>query len=211
MKNDDRDTARAKADFCRFLAACYYEPGREFAEERLFDSMRDVAARVSPELASHAGGLGEAFAAASLEDLLVDYARLFLGPTQILVQPYGSVWLTDEKTLMQDATVAVLDLYRQGGFEMDEGFRELPDHVAAELEFLYLMLFRENEARGNGDADALEKAMRLKQRLLAEHLGRWIGPFTAAIGEHAESDFYRRLAETTGYFVRVAAGANAEP
>lgn len=206
----DQDKGLAKADFCRFLAACFYEPGREFAEERLFESMRDAAAHISPDLAAEAAGLGEAFAAAALEDLLVDYTRLFLGPTEILAQPYGSVWLTDEKTLMQDATVAVLDLYRQGGFEMDEGFRELPDHVAAELEFLYLMLFRENEAEQKGDAAALEKAARLKQRLLGEHLGRWVGPFTAAIGKHAESDFYRRLAQTTATFVRAAASANRE-
>jgi TorA maturation chaperone TorD len=201
MADQDRDTGLAKADFCRFLTACYYEPGREFAEERLFDSMREAGARISPELAAHATGLGEAFAVADPEDLLVDYTRLFLGPAQILAQPYGSVWLTDEKTLMQDTTVAVLDLYRQGGFEMDEGFRELPDHVTAELEFLYLMLFRENEARRNGDADALARAAELKRRLLAEHLGRWIAPFTAAVVGHAESDFYRRLAAATAHFV----------
>lgn len=205
----DQDKGLAKADFCRFLAACYYQPGREFAEERLFDSMRDAGALVSPELAAHAAGLGEAFAAADLEDLLVDYTRLFLGPTEILAQPYGSVWLTSEKTLMQDATVAVLDLYRQGGFEMDEGFRELPDHVAAELEFLYLMLFRENEARRNGDAEALAQALALKQRLLDQHLGRWITPFAGAMTAHADSDFYRRLAETTTYFVALAADGDA--
>jgi TorA maturation chaperone TorD len=206
MAENDQDKARAKADFCRFLAACYYEPGSEFAEERLFDSMREAAARISPHLASRADGLAEAFAAADLKDLLVDYTRLFLGPMEILAKPYGSVWLTNEKTLMQDSTMSLLDLYAEGGFEMDEGFRELPDHVAAELEFLYLMLFRENEAQHSSEPDSFAKAAGLKRRLLDQHLGRWIGLFSAAVGEHAESDFYRRLGETTAYFVGVTAG-----
>ena len=57
----DRDAARA--DFCRFLAACYYEPGPEFAEEGLFESMERAGALVVPELAAGARRLGEAFAA----------------------------------------------------------------------------------------------------------------------------------------------------
>ena len=40
------------------------------------------------------------------------------------------------------------DLYADAGFEMDEAFRDLPDHVAAELEFMYLLLFRQAEALG---------------------------------------------------------------
>ena len=81
------------------------------------------------------------------DDLLVDYTRLFLGPVDTLAKPYGSVWLGGDAPLMQDSTMAVLQLYEEAGFEIDEDFRELPDHIAAELEFLYLLLFREAEAR----------------------------------------------------------------
>ena len=94
-----------------------------------------------------------------------------------LAKPYGSVWLRRrQQALMQDSTMAVLELYDEGGFEIDEDFRELPDHVAAELEFLYLLIFRENEAQRKGDLDALAAASDLRRRFLAEHLGAWIGP-----------------------------------
>ena len=33
----------AREDLCRFLAACYYQPGPEFAEEKVFDSMLAAA------------------------------------------------------------------------------------------------------------------------------------------------------------------------
>ncbi|MDH5535838.1 MAG: molecular chaperone TorD family protein [Betaproteobacteria bacterium] len=209
MEIHDQEKARAKEDFCRFLAACYYEPGSEFAEERLFDSMSGAASRISPELAAGARSLAEAFGAERLEHLLVDYTRLFLGPTEILAKPYGSVWLDGEKTLMQDSTMAVVSLYEQAGFEMDESFRELPDHIAAELEFLYLLTYRENEAHRNGEADALQAATGLKRRFLNQHLGRWIGPFSAAVVAGAQSGFYRQLAELTERFVRMEATGSA--
>ena len=62
MPDYDHEQGAARADLCRFLAACYYQPGPEFAEEKVFDSMTAAAARISPQLAAHARQLGEAFA-----------------------------------------------------------------------------------------------------------------------------------------------------
>ncbi len=202
MTRDDPQQAGAREDLCRFLAACYYEPGPEFSEERLFDSMHEAASRIDPLLAARARSLGEAFAAQDLQTLLVDYTRLFLGPIQPRAKPYGSFWLSGETTLMQASSVDVLALYEQAGFEIDETFRELPDHVAAELEFLYLLIFRQNQARGLGRLDESSAVEQLQRRFLAEHLGAWIGPFAAAVAAGAETPFYRELAEFTERFVR---------
>ena len=203
MRDADEGKETARENLCRFLAACYYQPGPEFAEEKVFDSMLDAASRIDPDLAAHARRLGQQFTAGGPENLLLDYTRLFLGPNQVIAQPYGSVWLSAEKTLMGDTSMAVLKLYEEGGFEIAEDFRELPDHIAAELEFLYLLIFRQNQARRSGDAAALESATGLRKRLLDEHLGRWVGPFTAAVRSGAQSAFYRELAELTDRFVRM--------
>ena len=211
MVDDDPERGSARENFCRFLAACYYEPGPEFAEERVFDSMLDAASRIDPDLAAHARRLGEEFSADSLEGLLVDYTRLFLGPVNAIAQPYGSVWLGAEKALMRDSTMAVLKIYEQGGFEIDEDFRELPDHIAAELEFLYLLLHRENQAHRNGESGALAATASLRKRFLDEHLARWAGPFAAAVSAGARSAFYRELAGLTDRFVRMEAGADTAP
>ncbi len=201
MQGCDQEQGTARADLCRFLAACYYEPGPEFAEEKVFASMLDAARRIHPDLAARARRLGEEFRAAGPEDLLIDYTRLFLGPTQILATPYGSAWMTGETTLMQDSTMAVQALYEEGDFEIDEDFRELPDHIAAELEFLYLLIYRENEARRKDDAEALTAMTSLRKRFLNEHLGSWVGPFAAAVRVGAQCGFYRELAELTERFV----------
>jgi TorA maturation chaperone TorD len=194
MTENAPNLAAARADFCRFLAVCYYEPGPEFAEEKLFESMVAVASLVDAGFAAGARRLAEAFAAVGLEELLIDYTRLFLGPIEAPAMPYGSVWLGTDKDLMRESTMAVLALYEEGGFEIAEDFRELPDHVAAELEFLYVLLFR--ESRGGGDEVAA-----LKKRFLAEHLGRWTGPFTDAVKAGAQCAFYRELGDLTNRFV----------
>ena len=101
--------------------------------------------------------------------------------------------------------MAAQALYREGGFDIGAEFREPPDHIAAELEFLYLLIYRENEAVRNGEHDAREAKAALRQRFLDEHLGRWVGPFTAAVKTGAQSNFYRQLAELTHRFVGMQA------
>ena len=202
--SNEPERSLARADLCRFVAACYYEPGPEFAEERLFDSLAAAAERADADLARSARDLREAFSAQPLGELLVDYARLFLGPGATLATPYGSVWLSGEDTLMQDSTMAVLALYEEAGFELDEAFREVPDHIAVELEFLYLLLYRECEAEQGGNERERENAIQLRRRFLDEHVGRWVAPFAAAVESGAETAFYRELAQFTKRTLRLA-------
>lgn len=199
------DAAAAREDLCRFLAGCYYEPGPEFEQERLFDSMLAAAQRIDPELAEAAGRLGPAFTADAPQDLLVDYTRLFVGAPQALAKPYASVWLTDEPELMQASAMDLQRLYEQGGFEVDPEFRDLPDHVAVELEFLYLLAYQRNLAVATGDAAALQAVDVLRTAFLVGHLGRWLGRFILAVHDNAQCAFYRELAEFTELFVRLEA------
>lgn len=201
----------ASADFSRFLSACFYEPTPMFAEERLFESMGQAARLVAPELAQPVLRLGEAYAAEDPQGLRVDYGRLFLGPVDPRARPYGSFWLTGDATAMHDATLALLDLYRAGGFEMADDFRDLPDHVAVELEFLYVLTFRLVQAGWAGDRAGAAALTALRDRFLDEQLGAWIEPFTEAMRNGAETAFYRELADLTRRWVRVGPSAAATP
>ena len=194
------DEATAREDLCRFLSACYYEPAPEFAQEHLFENMLIAAERLHPDLAKHARALGDAFAAQDLETLLVDYTRLFLGPMEALAKPYGSSWLPTPPPAEDNPRPAVTDLYSDGGFDIDPEFMELPDHVAVELEFLYLLNFNLQRADSAIEQQAVQA---LKQRFLREHLGAWIAPFSAAVTDAAQTAFYRELAELTTHFVQI--------
>ena len=194
-------SALAREDLCRLLAACYYEPEPAFEEEGMFAALHAAARLVDDALVPQAQALSDAFRATDTRDLLLDYARLFLGPMEILAKPYGSVWLDAEKTLMGDSTLAVLELYRAADFDMDDEFKDLPDHIAVELEFLYQLIFRENASRQDGDTAKLAATLDLQRRFLTQHLGAWTGRFTSALQAGAQCDFYRTLAGLTDKFV----------
>jgi TorA maturation chaperone TorD len=209
MRPFDPDQATAREDLCRFLAACYYEPAVEFTEERVFDSMADAARRIDPALADVAGRLAADFAAQDLQTLLVDYTRLFLGPSGALARPHGAFWLSGEASLMQESTIEVQHLYQEGGFDLDEELQEVPDHVAVELEFLYLLIFKQNEAARSGQDEVFASWAHLQDMFLGRHLGAWVGPFAQAVKDGADTAFYRDLAELTERFVKMVAGARA--
>lgn len=202
MPHPDPVAGAARENFCRLLAASYYQPEASLAKEGLFAGLKESAASLDEELGEGARRLEAAFGKKGSDELLVEYTRLFLGPVEVVARPYGSVWLTKEKTLMQESSMAVLELYREGGFDLAEDFHELPDHIAAELEFLYLLLFRENRALRDDDA-ALTGIVALRRRFLEEHAGRWVPPFCKAIREGTTSEFYRTVAELTDRFVRL--------
>jgi TorA maturation chaperone TorD len=189
----------ARADVYRLLSACYYQPEDAFLEEDVFSQLKTALAKASPSGVIDAAALDDCFKSSGVEVLLLDYSRLFLGPFEILAKPYGSVYLDGEKIVMGDSTMQALELYREGGFDVAEDFLEMPDHIAVELEFLYLLSFRIGKA---SDDEEKARLILLKQKFLEEHLGRWVGTLSEAIRKGAQTDFYKRLADLTEQFVR---------
>ena len=199
----------AREDLSRYLAACYYEPSTDFGEEHLFDSIQAASMAIDPDLGESARMLGEAFAAQDMQSLLIDYTALFIGPAQPRAMPYASFWLTRDPSMRHEATMSVLDFYGQGGFDVSEELHELPDHVAVELEFLYLMTYRLNQPQADDDQEDLRATGALRRRFVIEHLGSWIGPFAAAVDVGACTAFYKELARFTERFVHLEAGLNS--
>jgi TorA maturation chaperone TorD len=199
LRNDMQCRHQAKADAYRLLSACYYEPEEAFLEEDVFGQLKQALSVLNPERAADAQAMGACFRETSHEDLRIDYTRLFLGPFNIRSKPYGSLYLDGGNIVMGDSTMAVLALYREGGFHVAEAFTEMPDHVAVELEFLYLL----NARLGNIQVENSERnrLAALERRLLDQHLGRWIVPFTEAMQKGAGTDFYGKLAGLTRGFV----------
>jgi TorA maturation chaperone TorD len=198
--------AGAREDLCRFLAVCYYEPSTDFTDAHLFDSILAAASAIHPDLAECARKLGKEFFAQDMETLLVDHTALFVGPSQPKAMPYGSFWQTEDQSTRHEAMMAVTDIYEHGGFELSEDVRDLPDHIAVELEFLYALIFAQNQAQLSGNETDLSAANALHRRFLDEHVGAWFNAFSAAVNSGAETAFYRELVDLTGRFVRMEAG-----
>lgn len=123
----------------------------------------------------------------SADPWLVEYSRLFLMPP-VKVPLNTGLYL--EGSLAGSAPQMIRACYETAGVVPDEDFRDLPDHVAMQLEFLGRLC----ERGARGDADAAGMA----DEFAAEFVHAWAEPLeracaTAAAGLPAAA-VYRALA-----------------
>lgn len=193
-----RETARM--DIYRALSACYYLPDRGL-DDQLETLERQLAFIGSEALALAAMLRSELCNDESLETLQVEFARLFVGPYKLPAPPYGSIYLEGEHKVMGDSTVDAWRRYRESGLSIAETFKDAPDHIAAELEFMYFLVFNEIEALQSARADKSCEHIDRQKSFLAEHLGAWAGSFCAKVETAAGNDFYRYLGGVTSKFI----------
>jgi TorA maturation chaperone TorD len=194
FENEKQRRYLAKANVYRILSVCYYEPEQAFLEEDIFSQLETALTTLTGQSAGIATTLGNCFRDAGRDALLLDYTRLFLGPFGTLAKPYGSVYLEGKNIVMGETTIDAMALYSEGGFQVAEAFHEVPDHMAVELEFLYLLNFCISEST---EENKLEHLGTLKRTFLAKHLGQWVVPFSKAMRVGADTNFYKHLADLT--------------
>ena len=179
-----------RADSYKILAECFYAP-----DEKLIKNLVEFGK-------ARAGIFEELITAAprpeKIECHLIDYSKLFLGPFKLLAPLYGSFYLEDGK-LMGDSATAVKEFYEQEG--LDIVLKDSPDHVSAELEFLYFLSLKQAEALENSDQDEASRLAEKQASFLRLHLGNWIESFAEKIQANAETEFYKVLGCTTCDFV----------
>ncbi len=192
-------TARERSGLYGFLAEVFRaEPTaallRRIRNGRLAETLTAAGAHLGDSLA----GRPEA---ALLEDLAVEYTRLFLGPGPH-VQPYAAVYLDGEgASLCGPAAVWLRDFMERAGFALAPEHRDLPDHVSVELEFMARMAEREARAIERSDHETAAECRHIQKAFLDHHLGRWLPEFCGHAAEHAELTFYREMARLAGHFV----------
>lgn len=196
MNNPDRMEFDKNMEIAyRLLSACLYQPATDWADECLFQNLGNALRVVAPDAAGKAAAMEAAFGESGCEALTVAYAALFVGPTQLLAPPYGSVYLEQEKRVMGETTMAAHAFYLECGLRLDDDFSELPDHMAVELEFASYLLQCAVRAAGEGDAEGYEGWVERRRRFLHAFLGGWYREFCNNIRNGAEDGFYPALAD----------------
>lgn len=205
MQNNEQAVHELMRGECyRFLAACFYQPKKEMlVSEQLLPSLTQNLREVCPDAAPFAQRMQETLASYSEEELVVEYARLFVGPFGLKAPPYGSIYLDGDHTVMGSSTMETIGLYEQEGLARDEGFHELPDHIAVELEFMYYLSYRQVEALQKGETERAE-AYRLKQeQFRTSFLVKWVPPFCTNIQQETDNGFYCALADCVTTYIQM--------
>ncbi len=193
---------RMRYDCHRFLSACFCQPQKNiFQEEKLLNCLTKHLQKICPEAALFSASMEESILKYGNDDLLVEYAGLFVGPFGLKAPPYGSVYLDGDRRVMGNSTMEVIRMYQDEGLSGNNESNELPDHIAVELEFMSFLIFKEIEAMIKFDLGTALGAVEKQNRFLGEFLGRWVEPFCEKIKEGTDNEFYTALAHCTSTFI----------
>lgn len=145
-----------------------------------------------------------------LRELIADYTGLFDAPTERYLSPYESVYRQgnpDEEGfpkgwVMGPPARHLLQLYETVGVTLAPEFRDLPDHIACELEFMALLCEVEAKAEEAGLPEVADSWREWQKRFFTDHLGTWIDPLTQRMYQKALTPVYRLAATWTRLFLQ---------
>jgi TorA maturation chaperone TorD len=139
-----------------------------------------------------------------LDDLAVEYARLFLGPGKH-ISPHESVHYRKDDVqsgqLWGESTVQVKKFIESSGLTYQSDYKGLPDHISVELEFMQQVTLQEGQAWAEEDKDTALNCLKNEMKFIEEHLVRWVPVFCEKVIQEAELPFYREIAGLTEKFV----------
>lgn len=182
----------------KLLAECFYLP-----DETLSGRILDLDQKLRLVCPQSINWGGKKFLRDdSIQELKMDYAQLFAGPYTLLAPPYGSVYMEPERRIMGNSTMDVIKRYRQSGLVVAKEFKDAPDHIAAELEFMHYLIYKEMESTNQGDANSILTCLLNRQSFLEDHLGAWVSEFAGNVVDNARTSFYQNLARTTAGFIK---------
>lgn len=191
---------RVRASTYQLLAKCFtYEP--KLQEDNVVNFLYELLSLVNDEAARYAKEMKLEYIKDSEDVLKADFLNLFIGPRTLMAPPYGSVYM-EEGQIMTGSTYDAMRIYQEAGLKKTEDFKEPPDHIRIELEFMYALIQQTIEACEKSDFKEAHNKIELQLEFLSKHLGGWIKPFTNNIISNAKTEFYKNLAKVTNAFIR---------
>jgi TorA maturation chaperone TorD len=138
-----------------------------------------------------------------IEDLAIEYSRLFLGPGKH-ISPHESVHLKEEDgggLLWGEAAAKVKNFIESIGFEYDSNYNGMPDHIGVELEFMQEVSRQEGLAWEENNEDRALYCRKIEKEFIEEHLTPWVPLFCEKLIKDAELSFYGEIAKLTKDFI----------
>lgn len=187
-----------------FLAQAFRPPGRALLEvlvskqnEKAWGQLAELSP--SPELGILAT-LARDQARVGLADpellgrMAQEHASLFSNPYHVAAPPYESFYASGEGLLMREAAAAVLGAYERAGLVLACHWRDLPDHVVAELEFMACLCLKEAAGAAHGRDKEVRGWALHQHRFVSQHLGRWLPSLRQRIEATHAGSFYHVVA-----------------
>jgi TorA maturation chaperone TorD len=131
---------------------------------------------------------------AALEALQVEYTYLFINAVpRVPAPPYASAY-AGRGLLMAEPAEAALQTYREAGLAMAEDYRDLPDHLAAELEFMAWLGLQAVSAYEKGEKHEGNQWEERGKAFLSRQILPWLPEFCHRVEDASRISFYREMA-----------------
>ncbi len=199
--------AEGRGSVYKFLAAVYLsEPSDEMINRILDSSFLDNLSQIdasAQQLKDFAVSFRDNY-----EDVRIEYDSLFVVPMAQYVKPYESAYrdgLTGD-----GVTRTVRQYYRSAGGDVTVAYGDLPDHLGAELDFMFFLCEKEGRCWENGNGEEARQHLGAQKDFLEKHLLEWIPDLCHEIEGKTESDFYKALAGFTHRFITADASTVTE-
>jgi len=208
-KARSREFSLARAVIYRLFSRCFSYPDRElldlFDSARVgeyLDSWRCLGFNSSEDIAKVTGWLNEfPTHQAALDEFEKEYTRLFVNAfPRVPAPPYSSVYLDKYGRVWGQSTAQAARLYEGAGLSIAQGFRDIPDHISAEMEFVSYLIVEQQKTREDASIPIQELAS-IERRFLTDHLLRWAPAFFSRVAECSRLNFYHVTASLGRQFI----------
>lgn len=191
QKHDNRSEARA------YIYTWFSEKFIAFAEQQLPDDWETETLAEAfdyiglPQLGALATEMASQInqTPAFSEAIIKEHFRLFFGGQEEPIPLFGSWWI--DGGFDGPSTQMVFEVYEQHELTPHEDIQWLPDHISIELEFLYSLAVREEQAREAGEiATALANAT-AQLEFLRQFVYPWVSPLCQRAVQQTQEEFFR--------------------
>jgi len=139
-----------------------------------------------------------------------EFMNLFRVPGGQYITPYESVFRDTRDVggqqvkglLMGPSAVDVQKWYRIAAVEISAEYKDLPDHVSLELNFLAHVCGKELGFSTAGDDARLTRAWEIERDFLAAHVVSWVAPLRDKLYEKSQHAYFRTVADLLVEFSR---------
>jgi TorA maturation chaperone TorD len=136
----------------------------------------------------------------SINTVEEEYVALF--SVNPYAPPYESYYQDPEGFVRSWIVIQLENEYARAGLNVARSFKEPPDHVAIELEFMAFLCSIEAESHETNNQSGVKSSLERQNKFLNLHLGNWYPMLAQAVKEAPTHGLYTLTVEVTNTFLQ---------
>lgn len=212
MPSLNADTWSAYAQACAFMGNSLLKPmtqtspvGLDPAFWAAFPDFGSEEVRLAAgKCANFAQGLTDVEHNRAVEQVAVEYTRLFVGPSSPAAPPWETMYRSGNTSVgFGEATFEMRRLLREAGLQLSNENNQYEDHMGIELLYISVRCQRVADALAAGDEAAAE-ALAIRVRAFAsQRPSSWIGAFIDRVEEAFPNGYFSCVLRLSSEMLKV--------